>query len=97
MKWNVDLSYFRQVVPLPDFPRIHQPRLLLGDPLQQVRRRFVVRILRHELAAHSQIENEAAQAGDRVRRVGDLVIVCQKAFCVHWASASARIAFNWSR
>jgi len=40
-----------------------KPRLLGRDPLQQFRRRFVPRVLRHQLAARGQIENEAAQAG----------------------------------
>ena len=78
-------------------PRLHQPRLLRRDPLQQFRRRFVVRVLRHQLAAHGQIENEAAQPRDRVGRVGDALVVREQAFGVHRASASARIAFNWSR
>ena len=82
---------------LPDLTRLHQPHLLLRDPLQQFRRRLVARILRHELAAHGQIENEAAQAGYRVRRVSNLLVMRQQAFGVHRASASAKIAFNWSR
>ena len=42
-------------------------------------------------------ENEAAQTSDRVRRVSNPLVVLQQALSVHRASASARIAFNWSR
>ncbi|CAN5773469.1 hypothetical protein BH23GEM3_BH23GEM3_03910 [soil metagenome] len=38
-----------------------QPRLLLCNSLQQLRRRFVACVLRHEFAAHGQVGNEAAQ------------------------------------
>ena len=68
------LSTFRS-----DLACLHQPRFLRRDPLQQLRRRLVVRVLRHELAAHGQIENEPAQAGNRVGRVGDAFIVGQQA------------------
>ncbi len=43
---------FRKRLFLPNLPCLHQPRLLGCDPLQQLRRRFVVRVLRHQLSAH---------------------------------------------
>jgi hypothetical protein len=39
--------------------------------------------LRHQLAAHVQIEHEAAQAGNGVGRVGDLLVVRRRAIRVH--------------
>ena len=88
---------FRKRLFLPNLPCLHQPRLLGCDPLQQLRRRFVVRVLRHQLSAHGQIENEASQARDRVRSVGDLFVMGQQPVGVHRVSASVRIAFNRSR
>src|ERR1700730_15630226 len=78
-----------------NLPRLHKPRLLLRDPLQQFRCRLVVPVLWYKLAAHGQIENEAAQSGNGVRRVGDAFILFEKS--LPRASASARIAFSWSR
>ena len=57
----------------PDLPAFTSRAFSACDPLQQFRRRLVVRILRHQLPAHGQIENEPAQARDRVGRIGDAV------------------------
>jgi hypothetical protein len=46
-------------------------RLLFRDPLQQFRRRFVVRVLRHELAAHGEVEDGLAEVLDLVRARGE--------------------------
>ena len=48
-----------------------QFRLLLRDPFQQFRRRFVVPILRHQLAVYSEAENGLAQLADLVRARGE--------------------------
>ncbi len=96
MKWHLffdDRINFR----FAGFPCLYQSRLLLRYPRQQFRRRFIPHILCHKLSAHGQIENKAAQASNRVGRVGDLLVMRQKDFRIHRASASARIAFNWSR
>ena len=44
----------------------------------QLRRRFVRWVLLHQLPAHGEIQDEAAQAGDRVGRVGDAVEMGEK-------------------
>lgn len=46
-----------------------------GDWQRAERRLYVAVPLRHQLAAHDQIEHEAAQAGNGVGRVGDLLVV----------------------
>ena len=48
-----------------------RPCPLLSDPLQQFRRRFVVRVLRHELAAHGEVEDGLAQLLDLVGACGE--------------------------
>jgi hypothetical protein len=55
---------------------------------------LVVPILRHELAADGQIENESPKTGDGIRRVGDVLEVSQQPLLVHRRSASARIALS---
>lgn len=88
----------------PTHPKCALPRARQDE--QQLRSRFVVRVLRHELAAHGQIKDESAQAGNRVGRVGDLFIVRQKAFGVHASggpskgikgSSAAISGPSWSR
>ena len=82
---------------LPYLPLFYHLLLLLGYLRQQLRSRLVVGILRHQLAAHRQIEDEASQARDRVGRVGDAVKVSVQAIRDHLVNASVKIAFNRSR
>jgi hypothetical protein len=49
----------------------HHQHFVLGcDPLQQFRRGFVVRVLRHELAAHGEVKDGSAQLLDLVGAAG---------------------------
>lgn len=52
-----------------------QARPFLGYSLEQFARRLVVRVLRHQLTAHRQFENQAAQFPDVVGRAGNEVEV----------------------
>ncbi len=54
-----------------DLPRLHQPHLLYHNPLQQFRRRFVVRVLFHQLAAHGKVEDGLAEGLDLVEAGGE--------------------------
>ena len=66
-----------------DLSCLHQPRLLCRDPLQQFRGRLVIRVLFDQPAAHGEVEDEAAQAGHGVGRVGHPVVEGEQAFGVH--------------
>ncbi len=82
---------------LPDFSRLNQPILFLCDEFQQLGSGFVVRVLRHQFAAHGQIEDEAAQALHGAGRFHDRIEVGEQTVRGHRVRAPASIAFNRSR
>ena len=43
------------------------------SPLEQFRRRLIIRVLLHQLPAHRQIQNEPPQPGNGIGRLGDPV------------------------
>ena len=78
-------------------PLLTKPRLLRLNPLQQFRRRFILRILLHKLSPHRQIQNKPPQARHSIGCFADLFEMFQQPFRAHRSSASSRMAFSWSR
>ena len=67
------LSNLRQgLVPL-DLSFRNQPVFLSPDFLEQFTRRFITRVLRHQLALHGQRQDEFAQTGHATGGLGDQV------------------------
>ena len=56
---------------------------LLLNPLQQLRRRLILRVLLHQLPPHGQIQNEPPQARHGVGCFADLVKVFEEPIRVH--------------
>ena len=58
---------FRQRFLFLDFPFFNQPRFFFGDFFQQYAGGFIVGVLRHQLAAHGQFQNQLAQFLDAIQ------------------------------